>query len=235
MTNFFNLIKTLRKDLSFLFIISLVTVCLIDFWLINVPEIFKKGHTFGPIVEKLCLSYISAFIFYFLVVHIKQQNDKKNIYTYVAHKSISIIAYGQTIGRDLAKAANVTLKEYYPSRHELLEVCSKVNPYSEEAPLLISMTGQKANWFQYFENYRQQTMSAIQDIYAKMPFLDTKLVRHLSLIENSDFLSVTKAIANIPFQFKNENLLNFTTSIQTYLDTVKEFDKYYKANIKKYK
>lgn len=234
MTDFFNLIRTLRKDLTFLFVISLMTVCLIDFWLINVQELFKGGHVFGPIIEKLCLSYISAFIFYFLVVHTKQQKDKKNIYTYVAYKSLSIIAYGQITGKDLAKTAGVTMKENYPSKNELLEISSKINPYSE-TPTLISMSGQKLNWFQHFENYRQKTIEAIQDIYTKMPFLDTQLVRHLSLIENSDFFSFTKSIANFPFQFKNENLLNFSTSIQSYLDSVKEFDNYYIKNIEKYK
>lgn len=234
MTEFFNLIKTLRKDLSILFILSLATVLLIDFWLIEIPELFKKGHIIGTIAGKICLSYISAFIFYFLVVHTKQQKDKKNIYNYVAHKSISIIAYGQTIGRDLAKSANITMKEYYPSKNELLEICSKINPHSEP-PTLISWTGQKLHWFHHFENYRQQTIEAIQDIYSKMPFLDTKLVRHLSLIENSAFFSLTKSVSNFPLQFKNENLLNFTDSIFKYLEIVKEFNKYYEENIEKYK
>ena len=234
MTEFLNLIKTLRKDLSFLFLLSLSTVLAIDFWLGDIPELFKGGHTIGTIVEKICLSYISAFIFYFLVVHIKQQRDKKNIYNYVAIKSLSIIAYGQTIGRDLAKTANVEMKEYYPSKNELLEICSKINPYSE-APTLMSWTGQKYNWFQFFENYRLQTMSTIEDIYSKMPFLDTKLVKHLSAIEGSDYFSFVKAVSNAPFQFKNENLLNFADTIFKYIETVKEFDNFYKRNIEKYK
>jgi len=234
MTTIFKLITTLRKDLAFLFMLALLTVCVIDFWLINIPELFNGGHVLGTIIEKLCLSYISAFIFYFLVVHIKQQKDKKNIYNYVAIKSNLIIAYGQTIGRDLAKAADVTMKNYYPNKNELLEICSKVNPYSE-TPLLINFTGQKANWFEHFENYRIRSMDAIQEIYAKMPFLDTQLVQHLSKIENSQFFSLSKAISPYPIQFKNDTLLNFFSTIFDYINVVKNFEDYYNAKIKQYK
>ncbi len=234
MTSIFKLIKTLRRDLSVLFILALLTVCLIDFWLINVPELFKSGHTLATIIEKLCLSYISAFIFYFLVVHIKQQKDKKNIYAFVAIKSNLIIAYGQTIGRDLAKAANATLKASYPDKNELIEICSKISPYSE-APLFVNFSGQKANWFQYFERYRVQSIEAIQEIYAKMPFLDTQLVRHLSEVEDSQLFALVKAVAPIPIQFKNDTLLNFSLTIMDHLTTVQKFEQYYISKIEQYK
>ncbi len=233
MINLLDFIKTLRKDLSFLFILSIVTVCLIDFYLVSIPQIFYGGKVLGTIIEKLCLSYISAFIFYFLVVHIKQQNDKKNIYKYVALKSIAIIGYGQIIGRELSESAGVKMKNYYPDKNEILQICSRINPYSE-SPLYLNLSGQKANWFQHFENYRRQSIETIQEIYAKMPFLDTRLVKHLSTIENSDFFSITKAIAPIPIQFKNENLLNFWQTIFNYLNDVKSFEEYYNSNIKHY-
>lgn len=228
------LIKTLRKDLGLLFIISLSIVLMINFWLIDIPELFTKGNTIGVLVEKLCLSYISAFIFYFFVVHIKQQKDKRNIYQFVAEKSICIISYGQTIGKDLAKDSNVKLKAYYPSKDELLEICYKIDPYSEPTTL-VNWSGLKLNWFLHFENYRQETMNAINEIYTKMPFLDAKLIKHLSLIESSQFFSLTKSMQNIPFKVKNENLLNFVEIIASYLKTIKDFEKFYDENIKKYK
>ena len=234
MTNFVELIKTLRKDLSFIFILCLAIVLCINFWFIDIPELFKNGSKVGILIEKLCLSYISAFIFYFLVVHTKQQKDKKHIYEFVAEKSLHIISYGQTIGRDLAKDANVKLKEYYPSKDELIEICYKIDPYSEPSTL-VSRFGHKLNWFLHFENYRQETMTAINEIYAKMPFLDAKLINHLSLIESSNFFSFTKGMQNLPFKAKNENLLNFSDTIFNYLNTVKEFEEFYNKNIKKYK
>lgn len=228
------LIKTLRKDLALLFIVSLLTVLMINFWLIDIPEFFNKGNTIGILAEKLCMSYISAFIFYFFVVHIKQQKDKRNIYQFVAEKSINIISYGQTIGRDLAKDSNVKLKTYYPSKEELLEICYKIDPYSEPTTL-VSWSGLKLNWFSHFEKYRQDSMDSIHEIYAKMPFLDAQLIKHLSLIESSPFFSLTKAMQNFPFKAKNENLLNFADKILNYLETVKEFEQFYDKNIKKYK
>lgn len=228
------LIKTLRKDLGLLFIVSILIVLMINFWLIDIPQFFNKGNTIGVLIEKLCMSYISAFIFFFFVVHIKQQKDKRNIYQFVAEKSINIISCGQTIGRDLAKDSNVKLKTYYPSKEELLEICYKINPYSEPTTL-VSWSGLKLNWFSHFEKYRQDSMDSINEIYAKMPFLDAQLIKHLSLIESSPFFSLTKAMQNFPFKAKNENLLNFVDTILNYLETVKDFEQFYDQNIKKYK
>lgn len=67
------LIKALRRDLSTIFLLSLASILLIDFWLIDTPEIFPGGYKLGQIIYKVSLSYISAFIFYFLVVHMKQR------------------------------------------------------------------------------------------------------------------------------------------------------------------
>lgn len=235
MISIFKYIITLRKDLASLFILSVLTVSLIDLWLININQLFSIGHTLGVVVEKLCLSYVSAFIFYFLVVHIKQQNDRENIYSYIAIKSNLLIAYGQVIGRDLANASNVKLKNYYPDREELLEICSKISPYSE-APLLVNFTtGQKATWFQHFENYRLKSMETIQEIYAKMPFLDTQLVRHLSEIEESQFFALSKAVSQFPLQFKNDSLSNFYSTIMDHIVIVQNFEEYYNLKIKQYK
>ena len=226
-------IKALRKDISCIFIVAITSLLIIDFWLVDIPELFSGGKKLGSIIEKLCLSYISAFIFYFLVVHIKQQTDKKNIYSYIAIKSNLIIAYGQAIGRDLAKFSNVTLKGTYPDKNELLEICSKINPYSE-TNLLLYMGGPSANWFQYFENNRYETFEAINDIYTKMTFLDTKLVKHIVEIENSNFFPFAKALANFPIQAKNTNLLNFYSTILEHINTIEKFQEYYLKNIKHY-
>ncbi len=85
------LFKTLRKDITIIFILCIATITSIDFWLKNIPELFNGGGKIGDIIYKLCLSYISAFIFYFLVVHIKTQRDKANLYKYVTQKVDRII------------------------------------------------------------------------------------------------------------------------------------------------
>lgn len=229
MKNLYKLILTLRKDLSILFMTCIITVCVIDFWLIHIPELFNGGAAFGVIADKLCLSYISAFIFYFLVVHTKQQKDKENMYAYVSNKVWHIIAYGTTIIREMAKASNVELKSNYPSEQELLEVCSKINPCSD-APLLISFAA-NANWYQYFEYYRKMSSEDTQSIYGKMPFLDTKLIKHLADIEDTQWFSLVKAVSPIPIQFKNKNLLNFWSAIIEYLKSVKALQDYYNKKL----
>jgi hypothetical protein len=234
MKDLIKIIKALRKDLSIIFLVALLSVFTIDFWLVNIPEFFHGGNVLGSIAEKLCLSYMSAFIFYFLVVHIKQYNDKKNIYSYVAIKSNLIIGHGQEIARDLALFSKVPLKGTYPNKDELMEMCSKIDPYSQTR-LLLSFGGQTANWYQFFENNRIQTLEAINDIYAKMPFLDTKLVNQLSKIQDAHIFSLAQAMARFPVKAKNDSLLNFASIIFDHLNNIKQFQDYYIKNIEKHK
>lgn len=136
MTTKLKLIKSVRKDLGLIFIIALLTICVIDFLLIDIPELFNGGYKLGQIIYKLCLSYISAFIFYFLVVHIKQQKDKENLYSYVAKKVYMVIGSAWGLIAEISKASNITLAEKYPTKVELDIICKAINP-NANAPLLL--------------------------------------------------------------------------------------------------
>jgi len=82
---------SVRTEINFILGACLTTVIAIDFIFSNVPEVFQGGAKLGAIVDRLCLSYISSYIFFFLVVHIKSQKDKENLYPYIAQKTDRII------------------------------------------------------------------------------------------------------------------------------------------------
>ncbi|WP_018627339.1 hypothetical protein [Niabella aurantiaca] len=178
------LIKSIRRDLGFIFIGALIVICIIDFWLIDIPEVFPKGHELGQIIYKLCMSYISAFIFYFLVVHIKQQKDKQNLYTYVAEKIDIILSDAESLTKNMSEAASMVLADKYPSNTELQLLSNKIDPHGD-APLLIGTSGNYANWIQYFSYSTRRSKEAIQKVFTKMPFLETELVSILSNLEDT--------------------------------------------------
>ena len=228
------LFRTLRKDITILFFICLATIICIDFWLINIPEKFTYGAKIGVIVEKLSLSYISAFIFYFLVVHIKTQKDKANIYTYVNKKVNMVI--GSCIGliNELSKASNINLKEKYPNSEELTQIFLKINP-NENAPLLLSATSSiYANWIQYFEYSKKRSNDATEKIFLKMPFLDTKLVNLLAKIDDcSHFMVIRNVVNTMPI--RNTDLTSFQNTFADYIELIKELEKYAEKKMKNYK
>lgn len=157
------LITTLRKDLGLLFISALLTIFLIDYLLIDIPEKFAGGYKLGQFIYKLCLSYISAFIFYFLVVHIKQQKDKENLYPYLAKKVYKVIKSALELISELAKVSNTTITNKYPTTSELDSMCKNIN-INANAPLL---TGRRNYpiWIQYFNYLKKKSDNATEKIF----------------------------------------------------------------------
>ncbi len=149
LTKIYRNIASLRSDLSILFLAAIIFIILMNFWFVNIPEIFKGAGKIGQISYELSFAYVSAFIFYFLVVHLKDQKDKENLYNYISNKTLSVIGIAKSLINAIAKEANVNLANDYPNRSELNEICKLINPNSK-APLLL-MNMNYANWLQYFD------------------------------------------------------------------------------------
>ena len=178
-------IKALRLDISIIFILSLFTIILIDFYLIDIPELFKGGYKLGLIIYRLCLSYISAFIFYFLVVHLKNQKDKRILYSYVSKFSTLIIEQDKKVSKDLAENSGMQLESAYPNSDELSKICKLINPNSD-APLIwgVKINDKNANWIQYFEHNRLKTFEYSSKLHSVINFLDSELVYKIARIED---------------------------------------------------
>ena len=228
------LIKSLRRDLGFIFLGALAIILTIDLWLIDIPEFFTKGYELGQVIYRLCLSYISAFIFYFLVVHIKQQKDKQNLYSYVAAKVDTILSEAENLIKEMSKAAGVQLVGKYPSNEELQDFSRNIDPHSN-APLLISGPGNYANWIQYFENSTRHSKKAIQKIFTQMPFLETELVSILSNLEDAPHFWIWSLI--IPTMHTHQ--LQFTDTgkdtFSKYFELIQQLETYSDKKLAKYK
>ena len=94
MKELYKYIKNIKRLLLILLLISFVGYFTIELWLNSYKEIFKGANKIGQFFSNLCISYISAFIFYFIVVHIKSEKDKENINEYVGIKVSEIITCG---------------------------------------------------------------------------------------------------------------------------------------------
>lgn len=233
MKNKLRLITTLRKDLGCLFIGTLLTIFLIDFRLIDIPEKFVGGYKLGQIIYNLCLSYVSAFIFYFLVVHIKEQEDKKNLYPYLSKKVYKVIKNALELISELAKASNTTIANKYPTTSELDSMCKNVN-LNTNAPLLSGRRNYPI-WIQYFNYLIKKSNNATDKIFKKMQFLDTELVNMLAEIEDSDFFFIVDYMANKNEPIKDSDLTFLQSSISEYFELIIQLEKYADNKLANYK
>ena len=66
----------LRREIKFLLILSIISIISIEFILNKIKPFYNFQHDFGVVYLKLCYSYFSAFLFYYLVVYSPREREK---------------------------------------------------------------------------------------------------------------------------------------------------------------
>nr|WP_299486119.1 hypothetical protein [uncultured Allomuricauda sp.] len=232
MKKYWRYLISVRTELIVLFIVALLTIILIEFWLIEIPEKFNGGAKFGVIVNRLCISYISAFIFYFLVVHLKTQKDKENLYSYISGKVRGILNCSEQLIDKMIDHSKTKIKGKYPTDSELKDICRSINPHSN-APLILGKASNYANWIQLMLYYKQRSNKATEKVFLKINFLDSDLVILLAKIDDcSHFQSIEFFSKNMPLG--NTDFLAFQPDMLKYFELINELNIYYQRRLINY-
>lgn len=187
-------LKQLKKSLVIPFIIAVLIIIIDVLFLDNL-----KYNRLWQIINILLLSYISSFIFYFIVIHIKEQKDKDNISEVVNRYVKQIIGDANTIKKELEKCSGKTIESNYPNKEELDKLCSNIK-MSDQAPLIIGGSHPNyiyANWLQYLDYNRKHSLKAIEKTLILGSFLDSELVKIIVKIEGNSLFNVTKTTVNL--------------------------------------
>lgn len=119
--------KTLRPEIKRLFWLSfglyLLNIALFD----RFPELYPGFHLIGIIVTNITLALVSSSIFYFLVIHLKQERDKRNCILTHNNSYRVLIERHQGFLRDLKDV--ISIKEDFStiSKIKLEEALKKVH------------------------------------------------------------------------------------------------------------
>ena len=198
----------------------------------GMPEIVSWGAEFGAVYYKLCLSIMSSYIFYFIVVHLKSQADKENLNAFVANKSYGVVGDYKSQILEFKKATNSALDDEYLSKEQVEEIFKAIDPKGN-APLLLGQLGNYANWIQYMSYHKGRTQKFIQKIFVKMPFLDSELVRLLADIDDCSHFSVIESTLNMTFN--NNDMSAWASTFHEYSLTCQKLEKYNEKKLSQYK
>lgn len=184
-------VAAVGRTLNVLLAATLVFVMLHDFLLADAAELFAGGGKLWELAYKLSLALIGSYLFYFVVVHLKKQEDKENLRPYLRTRTDRIVGRARALMAELNKAsgrdttgATPYLDEITPANVQ--EVCSAVK-FHDPAPLFLSGANRKATWVEYLDHHRTETMDFIASIYVASPFLDTELLKLLVEVEHSSY------------------------------------------------
>jgi len=166
------------KLLRILFIVSIGVLLFIVFSPYLIPELLPNtADKINIILTRLCYAYIGSFIFYYLVVYLKNKRDKNNTSEFVSiYIKYIYYNYKQLIGAIYPK--NAKNKIEFPDEEKLKELLMKLDPNSE-APLVMGVNHKRADWFEYLDYIYDRHHNYLTKLETLIPHLSTELIKIL--------------------------------------------------------
>ncbi len=210
-------ILSIDKTINVLLLLSLLGI-----GVTLTPDIFIIRSDWREVLQRLCLSYVSSYIFFFVVVHVKKEKDKANINSFIVPKILAACSQWKPQLRDICNAASVVVPEELPDRAFIANVFSKLRPNSLSP--LKNAQGNYANWQEYFWYHKTRVDGFIYVVTDKMPFLDAKLVKLLSELSECEHFQYLELLETSII--KNSNLSTLSDMFYEYCVKSQELETY---------
>ncbi|OCH53329.1 hypothetical protein A6E08_21460 [Vibrio lentus] len=196
MKKFFSLMRSSNRTISMLALLSITSILAIDLYFGELPELFHGGEKLLNAYYNFCIGLVASYVFYLIVVHVKEQSDKDNVKTYVFSKSRRVVGNYKSVIRAIKKEVGYMGEEDYFEQEKIHEFFLKVVPNSD-APMISSYDSSRLNWVQFLNDYRMSSIQLIDKILKIMPYLDTEHIRLLSAIEDSHYFIEINGLSGI--------------------------------------
>lgn len=100
-----NNVATMGSILNALLAVALIFVVLHDFLLADAEGLFLGGAKLWELAYRLSLALVGSYLFYFVVVHLKKQEDKENLRPYLRSRTDKIVGRARSLMTDLNRAS----------------------------------------------------------------------------------------------------------------------------------
>ncbi|MHA2957317.1 hypothetical protein, partial [Priestia megaterium] len=185
--------------------------------LVNVREWFPKASALGGIYRNLCFSYMTAFIFYFLNVHLQNYKTKMKNYKYVSNKIVRLAG----MSGDLVYALGVKGEEV-PGKEELEKLCKET--VSTNSVLYSRLSYEFENWYDLFSYIDVETRKIVKDLLAVKESLDPDVLMMVINIENWIELYLNDTLGKL---IQYPNLEHYAPIIHEYRKLSSELESYF--------
>ena len=228
-----------KQILKILLVVAIINVISIEFLLAEIPERVYYGNKIGLIVSRLSLGYISSYIFYLVVVVMKQQKDKKNIYGAVYNITERLIHNGYSVYDFVMEAAGEDPKSYDKlemTKEEYLKFCERadLSKFPKNKVLGTPVNNIKIDFANFIYTNSVTNVNFYSDrVFTYMSFLDTDFVKLINNLHHTIFY--IRFASSLTMIVHNPGINpNIAKAMYDYFDIIRQIDKYNKANHKKY-
>jgi hypothetical protein len=200
-------------------VILTVKITLLD----NIPECFADGYEFGQIIERLLGAMISSYIFYLLVVHLREWRAKERLKPYIEKYARSVYDSCESQLSHFSNVTGQTLTLDTVTHEEIADQFRQIAPNSH-APMVIDQAGTPASWLKWFEYWINRSKTSIDRVLSQHRFLDPELIALLIAIDESGHYSFVLEMRG--YHFNNPDMSAWADPFYEYCAKCRELKAY---------
>ncbi len=242
---------------TFLIYLLLSVSFLIVLWINFFPSFHLEpwwefsGAVMNKILERLSLAYISAFIFYLIVIKMKEVSERKQMMPFIADHSYVMMnniryfaASLRTRGdgfynNDFATSIHNRNNEVFPNHDEINRYCNLINPneLNQDDDRLPAGFVRVPTFFGLMIKYSLKVDYFLGILLQKSTYMDAELVRILTDIKTSGYHETLcsygyEGVMNATH--RHDHLVVYIDSFNHYFDLIRKLEDYAENKLKKY-
>ncbi len=191
-------------------------------------------------VEIIGFSILSSFIFYLVVVKLKEIKDRKNIRPYIAQKVGGIIKTHIEQIKDLKlldlskyrhylEREDLEREDFFPGKDKIHEIFKKIKP---DEIFYKKIGGQELNFLQYLNQKSLWIEKLTKDLFKISSVIDTDLIKIIYRIEDHQYIKEIRYFSR--YDVRSENLLFMTNFFISFQEEIIKLNEYFERKLKKY-
>ncbi|MGE6619476.1 hypothetical protein [Bacillus mycoides] len=196
----------------------------------NIPAKHPTIFNLGQLCYKICLAYITSFIFYFVNIHMSNYDTKSKNLQHISQTASLITLQKMHFVMAIQYYADISNKEYLFSKDRHFESwCSRITTNSKVMAGSSGVTYQ--NWGEYPEALRKETKELLDDLSSNKELLsdDTKEV----LLKFFNFLRINFNFKMNVMQ-KSVTLKENANILEQYIKLCESLQELINTEVKKY-
>ncbi len=202
-----NRILTLRKDVLYPALHFLCSIFFIELFSSYNSTNSNLQNNLWQIYLKICYSFTSATIFYFIVVHIPKERRKVKLYRYIKNKSAAIHLEVRSLIQTVNQVAGTSLNTE-SSLEDFEDALIKIVPKQKVTSMVDS--GMLFNdWYEYLDFRGNKIKNNIRELLQLNESIDAEFLLYLTFIDDE----VSKNFIFYKIKFDNTDLVFWASPI----------------------
>ena len=182
---YFEFFQTANRAASISSFISLILLWVKVIFLNPIPAATQQIYDLGVVADAVLTSIVGSYIFYLLVVHLKQTEDKKTLAPYLNSKANALVKKCEMLLIRIGQRSDRSLELSNLKLEDLIYALSKFNLLSD-APHMVGEY--QSNWSLLFDYHEDYSKNDISDLLGKMIFLEAEFIKLVLALEDSEHM-----------------------------------------------